>query len=151
MLIHTHVYYSNRFEPGTLFPDTFRVDRNELLEVSPATIVNVNTLVKEVPLDTNGSIKTFPIAQLNTAPSMGYSLLFIMVPSKDFNLNQSMDAVGNYNSFIADTYSMEFDYGTTDMDFLYGNMSESISIEMVFGFESASNAIKNSSHSITVI
>lgn len=151
MLIHTHVYYSNRFEPGTLFPDTFRIDRNELLDVSPATIVNVKSLVKESPLGTNGSVATFPVSILSIAPSIGYTLLFIMVPSKDFNLNQSMDALGKYVSFDAPDYVLSVDYGTAPIDFIYGNMSDSLGVEMSLGFTSTANAILNSSHSITVI
>lgn len=152
MLVHTHVYYSNRFEPGTLFPDTFRIDRSELLGVKDATIVTVYPLDKEIGLESFRDIKSTERASLNIEHDFGYALLYIMVPSKDFNLNESMDATGGALAFDSLVHQLDgpesYSYTPYNGTFVFDNK---IAVTLLLNSITENNALFISSHQLTVI
>lgn len=152
MLVQIHSYYSNRFEPGTLFPDTFRIDRSKLMEVKDATILNVYTFERPVDLESNRNVKSFKPVNVKPPMDFGYALLYIMVPSKDFNLNESMDALRNTRSYAADTFSMDFTEAFASDEYKGNFMYHSVApVVLNLVSVSTSNMLLISSHQVTVI
>lgn len=151
MLVHTHVYYSNRFELGTLFPDTFRIDRSALLSVQDAVILNVDPFDKDIDLESNRQVSYPSVSASNIAADFGYTLLYIMVPSKDFNLNESMDAQSGTLAFDSTRYDIDVEYGHLNYEGVFVYNSKPAPVEIDITSLVVSNMISSSSNQITVV